>query len=265
MTLILALKCIGERGEGVLVSADSKATAYGGLAYRVQKIFPIALNPGTEKEVDLAIGAGAGNESMVRHGIRLAEKEFIRLAEKEWKGTYPSFEQFEVAVERVEDELMAKTAEWRENELEVSLGMILCGVDPDGRASIYIFDESGLTRPVHDTPGFACIGSGFVTGGNMMLQQFWNPNLSVDQAQILAAYAIQTVSKVDTAVGPFEGSSYYFRIQDNKPVMGELGTKGLKEYLERVSQREEILEYSWNLCNRLGEDKVSKKLRETFK
>lgn len=91
MTLILALKCAGPSGEGVLLCADSKATTYGGLAYRVQKIFPIALNAGTKKEVDLALAAGAGYESMVRHAIRLAEKEFIEVAEKEWKGVSPSF------------------------------------------------------------------------------------------------------------------------------------------------------------------------------
>lgn len=82
MTLILALKCAATQGEGVLVCADSKATVYGGLVYRVQKIFPIALNPGTEKEVDIAIVSGAGNEAMVRHAIRLAEREFIELAKK---------------------------------------------------------------------------------------------------------------------------------------------------------------------------------------
>lgn len=38
---------------------------------------------GSEKEVDVAIASGAGNESMVRHAIRLAEKEFTESVEKE--------------------------------------------------------------------------------------------------------------------------------------------------------------------------------------
>jgi 20S proteasome alpha/beta subunit len=265
MTLILALKCATTKGEGVLVCADSKATVYGGLAYRVQKIFPIALNPGAEKEVDIAIASGAGNEAMVRHAIRLAEKEFIELAEKEWKGGHPSFEQFEYAVRSVENKLITKLAGWRKEGLETSLGMILCGLDLNGKASIYVFDESGLCRPVHDTPGFACIGSGFVTGGNMILQQFWRPELPVDWAQILAAYTIQTVSKVDTNVGPFEGASWYFRIQEGKPVMGELKIESLKEYLERVRQREEILKYVWNTCDQVGENTVLELLKRKLK
>lgn len=251
--------------QGILVCADSKATVYGGLAYRVKKIFPIALNPGTEKEVDIAIASGAGYEPMVRHAIRLAEKELIGLAEKEWKGIHPSFEQFEQAVEWVERKLIAKLAEWKRSGLEISLNMILCGLDPDGRASIYVFDNSGLCTPVHDSPGFACIGSGFVTGGNMILQQFWRPGLPVDLAQMLAAYTIQTVSKVDTNVGPFEGESWYFRIEEDKPVMGELKIEALKEYLERVRQREEILKYIWNICDLEGESETLRSLKEKLK
>jgi 20S proteasome alpha/beta subunit len=262
MTLILALKCTTTEGEGILVCADSKATAYGGLAYRVQKIFPITLNPGTEKEVDIAIASGAGNEAMVRHAIKLAEREFIELAEKEWKGGYPSSKQFEYAVGDIENKLITKLAEWKKNGLEISLSMILCGLDSTGRASIYVFDESGLCRPFNDTPGFACIGSGFVTGGNMILQQFWRPGLPVDWAQILAAYTIQTVSKVDTNVGPFEGASWYFRIQEGKPVMGELKIESLKEYLERVRHREEMLKYVWYTCDQVGENKILKLLKK---
>jgi 20S proteasome alpha/beta subunit len=264
MTLVIALKCAAAKGEGILVCADSKATTYGGLAYRVQKIFPIALNPGTEKEVDIAIASGAGNEAMVRHAIRLAESELIVLAEKEWRGSHPSFEQFEYAVGRIENKLVTRLAEWRKNGLEVSLNMILCGLDPTGRASIYVFDELGLSRPVHDSPGFACIGSGFVTGGNMILQQFWRPGLSVYQAQILAAYTIQEVSKVDTNVGPFEGASWYFRIEEGKPVMGELKIESLKEYLERVRYREEILKNIWNICDEFGENKILELLKSFY-
>jgi len=268
MTLILALKCATPQGEAVLVCADSKATVYGQIAYRVQKIFPIALNPGTKKEVDLAIAAGAGNESMVRHAVRLAEKEFVELAEKEWKGIHPSFGQFESAVERIEDKLVEKLAKWKENGLDISLSTVLCGVDLGGKASIYVFDNLGLGRAVHDTPGFACIGSGFVTGGNMILQQFWRSDLPVDWAQILAAYTIQAVSKVDTNVGPFDGASWYFRIQHGKPVAGELKVESLKEYLERVRQREEILKYTWDFCDQSGEEvlrQLEKSLKKSLK
>ncbi len=265
MTLILALKCITKEGEGVLVCADSKATIYGALAYRVQKIFPIALNPGSETEVDLAIAAGAGNESMVRHAIRLAENQFTESAKNEWKGVRPSAEQFESAVGQIEDKLVAKLAGWKKNGLEGSLSMVLCGVDVSGRASIYVFDDLGLSRPVHDSPGFACIGSGFVTGGNMILQHFWTPHLSIDWAQMLAAYAIQTVSKIDTNVGPFEGASWFFRIQEKKPIMGELKVESLKEYLERVHQREEVLRQAWEFCDQLGENEVLKRLERMSK
>jgi hypothetical protein len=262
MTLVLALKCASPEGEAVLVCADSKATVFGGLAYRVQKIYPIAFNPGTENERDLAIASGAGYESMVRHATRLAEKEFTSLA-VEWKGVHPTFAQFEDAVGRTESNLVTKFAEWKRSGLDISLNMILCGVDPAGISSIYIFDETGLARPVHDSPGFACIGSGFVTGGNMILQQFWKAHLPVDSAQSLAAYAIQSVSKVDTNVGPFEGASWYFRLEKGRPVMGELKGVGLADYLDRVRKREDALRQTWEICDELGEAEVLERLRGT--
>ncbi len=62
----------------------------------------------------------------------------------------------------------------------------------------------------------------------MILKQFWRLGLLVGWAQILAAYTIQIVSKVDTNVGPFEGASWYFRIQEGKPIMGELKIESQK-------------------------------------
>jgi hypothetical protein len=261
MTLVLALKCASSEGEAVLICADSKATVFGGLAYRVQKIYPVALHSGTDKEKDLAIASGEGYESMVRHATRIAEKEFTALAAGEWRGVHPTFAQFEDAVAKVESRLITKLAGWKQSDLDISLNMILCGVDPAGKASIYVFDDTGLARPVHDSPGFACIGSGFVTGGNMILQQFWTADLPVDWAQSLAAYTIQTVSKVDTAVGPFEGASWFFRVEKKKPVMGELKVEGLASYLERVRRREDALKQTWETCDKLGETEVLERLR----
>jgi len=99
----------------------------------------------------------------------------------------------------------------------------------------------------------------------MILQQFWRPDLPVDYAQMLAAYTIEMVSKVDTNVGPFEGASYYFRIQDGKPIAGELKVEHLRKYLERVRQREEVLKLAWDFCDQLEETNVLRRLEEAFK
>jgi 20S proteasome alpha/beta subunit len=268
MTLILALKCVGAgenaQGESILVCSDSKAVTYPGVALRTQKIYPIGANLGTEHEMDLALAAGAGNMSMVRHAIRLAEKEVLNSLETEWKGDYPAHTQFESMVERVESRIMSKTAEWKKQRLRPDLSLILCGLDPEGRACIFVFDDLGMATPAHDT-GYACIGRGFVTGGNMILQQFWDPNINVDWAQMLSAYTIEMVSKVDTTVGSFEGASWYFRNQERKPVFGELKVESLKSYLERVRKREEALKLAWDNCDLLEEDRVLKLLRDASK
>jgi 20S proteasome alpha/beta subunit len=265
MTLILALKCVGPgenaQGDSILVCSDSKAVTYPGVALRTQKIHAIVTNPRTKQEMDLALAAGAGNMAMVRHAIRLAEKEMTNSLGNEWKGDYPSHTQFESVVERVENRIMSKIAEWRERGLEPDLNIILCGLDPEGKASIFVFDNLGMANPTHDT-GYACIGRGFVTGGNMILQQFWDPAINVDWAQMLAAYTIEMVSKVDTTVGSFEGASWYFRIQGKKPVFGEMKFESLKPYLDRVRKREEALKLAWDKCDLLEEDRVLKLLKD---
>lgn len=257
MTLIVALKCTGTTGEGVLMASDSKATTYGGLSLKVQKIFPIVIYDEKEKEIDLAIAAGAGYASMVRRAIRIAEKEFASLAEKEWKKQSPTFNQFEDAIHLIEDKLMIMISEWRKKDVVISFSMILAGVSTEGKASIYIFDNTGLATPVHDSQGYASIGSGFVTGGNMILNTFWRPDLEVGAAQMLTAYAIQSVSHIDPAVGPFDGASWYFRIGDGEePTVGELKSEHLNKYLQRVQKREETIKKIWELSEKLGDDKV---------
>lgn len=260
MTLIVALKCTGENGEGVLITSDSKATTYGGLSLKVQKIFPIVIYD-AGKEIDLAIAAGAGYASMVRRAIRIAEKEFGYLAEKEWKKQSPTFDQFEEAVHLIEEKIVSMLSDWKKKDVPISFSMILVGVSPDGKASIYIFDNTGLATPVHDSQGFASIGSGFVTGGSMILNMFWRPDLEASQAQMLTAYAIQNVSHIDPQVGPFDGASYYFRVMDNsKPIFGELKSEHLNKYLQRVQKREETIKKIWKLSDELGEDTTFKQV-----
>jgi len=65
------------------------------------------------------------------------------LAVNNWNSKTSSFQQFNVAVEKIEMSLIKRFRELRSQGLDFSFGMILASVDQNGRASIYLFDNRG--------------------------------------------------------------------------------------------------------------------------
>jgi len=68
---------------------------------------------------------------------------------------------------------------------------------------MYLFDERGLAQPVHDNLGFAVIGTGFFTGGNLLLRLLgYEPGKSyMLDIGALSTFIIDVVSEIDPAVG----------------------------------------------------------------
>jgi len=265
VTLIIALKWLVEEGEAVVISSDSRVTA-GPVAYETRKIYPIVLRA-EGKEVPLAIAGGAGEATVIKQSYRLCEKILTELALKEWKGRTPTFEQFEDAVYQIESTLIKRFRELREQGLKPDFNMILASVSPQGRASIYVFDNNCLAEPVHDNPGFALIGTGFVTGGNLLLrllgysaEESWLLELG-----LLSAFIIDVVSEVDPAVGPFIGESYLLRIEKGEITLGPLKIEALKEYKQKIPKRKDILRRLWKLLDILGEEEINKMIEELEK
>lgn len=122
-------------------------------------------------------------------------------------------------------------------------------VDLEGKASLRVFDNRGIAQPVHGDLGFASIGSGFYLGGNLLLQQFYSPNLDSDEASELAAYVINQVSKVDAAVGAFEGDAFYFRTSTNRrPLLGDISALGYRNLKTECKWKQKLLKYVWEQC-----------------
>lgn len=266
MTLIIAFKCQAEGpGEGIQVTADRRAS--GVVAIDVEKIVSIVheSEKNDEPQLCLALASGAGRAGLVRQLIRIAELTLLNQVTTEWDETEPSFSQFEDAMMIVQDEFMDRISKWKRKGVESWASILICGLDGDGRASMYEFDQDGIACPVHDSPGYACLGSGFVTGGNLILKQFWNPDLNSDWGLALSAYIIDMVSSIDPGVGSFDGSSYFFRLVDERPSFGELIVDSIESTLEDVRQRKEILKLCWDLCDVMGEEGVSKKLEQLRK
>lgn len=266
MTLIIALKWIIDNKEAVVVSSDSRVTVGGLVSYEARKVHPVVLYVNGE-EVPLAIAAGAGDASLVKQGYRICESVLKKFAIEEWGRKTPSFEQFEEASKHIEHIFIHRFRELRKQGLEIDFVMILASVDISGKASIYVFDKRGLAEPMHENPGFAIIGKGFFTGGNILLRLLgYSPEKSyMLDLGVLTTFIIDVVSEIDPTVGPFVGESYLMRVKNKKVALGPLKEEHIKEYKEKVKHRKDIISRIWKLLDIVGEQKILEKIEELEK
>jgi len=268
MTLVIALKWyFSPSEEAVVISADSRATM-GPVSYEVRKIYPIVLREDDE-EIPLAVAGGAGDASIVKQSFRIAERTLIEMAKEEWGNRTPSFEEFEEAIRAVETRLIRRFSQLRGQGIEIDFQMILASVDPHGKASIYLFDPRGLAEPMHDDPGFAVIGKGFFTGGNLLLRLIgYSPAESIGMdLGLLSAFIIDAVSEIDTSVGPFVGESWLMRVDraEGKVMLGPLKDEALREFKDKVRKRKELIRKLWRLCEVVEkEEEVDKIIEEAL-
>jgi len=183
------------------------------------------------------------------------------------KTARPAFEQFEDAVAEVESELIKRFSRLREQGIVPDFSMVLASVSPQGKASIYVFDERGLVELVRDNLGFAIIGKGFITEGNLLLRLLgYSPEESyMLDIGALSTFIIDVVSEVDSTVGPFVGESYYMRVEEGKVVLGPLKPEAIKEYKLKAAKRKELLQQIWRLFDNLEEEYVEKVVEELEK
>jgi hypothetical protein len=253
MTLVLALKWFLDTGEAVLVASDSKASTPFGIAYEVKKIYPIFY-----RDKPVGIASGAGDASLVKWGFEEAGRVLLTYAEKEYPVTFSSFSD---AVRELEHRFVKRFAELRNQGLDMSFQMLLSGLDIEGKVSLYLFDNRGLAESVHDNPGYAVIGSGFVTGGILLLRLLgYRPD--VQDLGLLTTFILDSVSEVDMTVGPFVGESYLLRIQAENSgkelILGPLKDEALVQYKENSRKRRELITKLWQLCDLAGEKEVEK-------
>jgi 20S proteasome alpha/beta subunit len=259
MTLIIAIRTKESEGEGILISSDSQATM-GPITYRIQKIFPIVLEKGP-----LALAAGAGDTALIKKAVDLSNEILLQKSLKEWNEKTPSFDQFKETISEIEASLIEMFSAYRQKELEIEFDFLLGNVDLDGVASLYLFDGRGVAQPVHDDPGFASIGSGFYLGGDLILQQFYSPNLDWLGALELTTYAIDQVSKVDRGVGPFEGDSFYLFNKNGNPFLNELHSRGIQKVKFTSEWKKKLLKYVWEQSDLFGAKELNKIIKQTIK
>ncbi|NJE06477.1 hypothetical protein E3E36_10055 [Thermococcus sp. M36] len=253
MTLVLALKWIWDKEkkhDAVLMVSDSRVT-YGPVTYEAKKIHPITVNG-----VPVAIAGGSGDAALIKYGYYVVDSITRKYMEN--KETTPSQEEFRGLIGEIENVLIQRFRELRSMGIEISFTMILSSVDPEGKASIYHFDSRGLAEPVHDTPGFAIIGSGSITGGLLLLRLLgYSPSVELNWG-LLSTFIVDMVSEIDPSVGPFVGESWLMRVENGRVALGQIKEEALKEFKEQVRKRKELIQELMFLCDVLGEDEVEK-------
>jgi 20S proteasome alpha/beta subunit len=265
MTLIVAFKCLGSNdSEGIVISSDSRLTESSGLISSVHKIEAIWLP--RAPECDIALLAGAGDVSIIRHGISFLGDTLREHAKSVWKNKpAPTLKAFDSLMQKAEIEIIKKYGMFRNLGLDIAANIVVATVARDGKAGLYLIDSRGLMTAMHDNPGYVCIGSGFVTGGNLLLNQLYNPNLDATTGATLSAFIINQVSKVDPAVGSFEGENWYFRMEGDRPVFGKLKQDAFKRYKADVEGREQLFRTVWEFCDTIGSEKALKVIQNALK
>lgn len=265
MTLIVAICITEEKGEQcLLISSDSQATM-GPITYRVHKIAPI--REPIQEEEPIAIVAGAGDTAIIKKAIDISEHILWETSNINWENETPTFDQFKQVIPKIEIALIQMIQFYKTKKVDINFEFLLGSVSPEGYASLYYFDRRGLAQPVHDDPGFACIGSGFFLGGNLLLQQFYSNDMDFEDALQLTTYVINQVSMVDSNVGPFEGESFYFGLRDGKSFLGSItaNTKFLKELRTEYDSRQELLKYVWRESVFTGSKRLKQLIRKAVK
>jgi len=263
MTLVIALKWFMGDGEAILMASDSRVSIEY-LTYETRKIYPVILIDEKGEQVPLAVMGGAGDSSLVKQSFRMCEKILRGYVKEEWGFRTPSFDEFEESVGDIESALISRFRSLRSMGIDPSFSMVLGSVDPSGKASLYLFDSRVLAEPVHDNPGFAVIGRGFFTGGNLLLKLLdYRPEASTEMnLGVLTAFIIDLVSEVDASVGSFVGESWLMRVSEGKVLLGPLREEAYKKFKEKVRVRRELFKDIWRACDKLGEDRVYKAVKK---
>ncbi|MGC9178124.1 MAG: hypothetical protein ACP5G6_06900 [Conexivisphaera sp.] len=260
MTLVIA----SVWGRSVLLVSDSRASM-GPVAAEEHKLHPIYMGEGDE-ELDLGVAAGAGDAALVKQWFGIAEDALLGWAREVGAAERrnPRVEELKAIVDSVEARLMERYSKLRGLGIEVDAELVLGAVSAEGTPILYYFDPRGVAEPRHESPGYALLGRGMVTGGLVLLKLLgFTPEKAQGwDAGLLAAFLIDMVSEVDPSVSPFMGDSYLIRYDEDsrRVVMGPLKEEAYRDYKNRVRIRRKLMEELWSLADELGERRVERAL-----
>lgn len=230
LTLIVALKgkiTKDSKTEGIVIASDTQVTS--DVKQSMQKVFKLGKMP--------VVVGGAGSLSLSRHAIFRLE----RLFRKSWKklGGDMNCKDFDILV-NTEVELCLRGIVKSHSDVikRSNLGFIF-GFSDATHVRLYEVQNDGIPVRMDDNPGYCCIGSGYGTGGSLLIQQYYSEDLWLYQLMVLASYVISHVAIVDPAVSSDVQIMLNFGGHVSKP------TKEIVK--ERLRLRSETMKKVWNL------------------
>jgi len=253
-------------GPGVVVSADTRVS--GPVVYgEERKVDVVRVRMGDGRVLTPAVVAGAGDGALVKQSFTLVEQTFRRILQADaGGGGQPDAAGLDQAVAAVEDSLIQRYRSLREAGLEPDTSLLLASVTREGEPRLYAFDSRGLAEPRHTSPGYAMLGKGALTGGQLILSMLgYEPSKTWDLG-LLSAFLIDAVSTVDPSVSPFwdPRSSVYIRLEGSEVVAAALTEEATRDTAKRVAERKALIRMLWDTLEQLGdtqaEQAVSKAL-----
>ena len=258
LTLIIAMIW----GDGVVVTADVRASS-GYIMHEEKKLYPISVDVGKD-ELDLAVVGGSGDSALVKQGADLIKSEFFEWFDRRKTQRHPTLLELNQIVSGIESKLIDRYSELVRAGVSVETELLLASMSSDRTPVIFTFDSRGIANPHHEVPGYALLGMGSVTGGQLLLRLMdYSPGLDIDRG-LLSAFILDTVSEVDPTVSPFLGDSFYLRFDDeqNRPISGRLNAESLKKYKETAQVKRRMMQLVWQAGENMGDDKLLKFLED---
>jgi len=230
MTLVVALKgklTKESDEEAIVIASDTQTSSY--VKSPMRKVFQIDGLP-------ILIGT-AGSVSLSRHIIHGLNRLFHEFDRKLNGG--PSCEDFDDIVNSEIEMYLREAVRFHPDVVRRDeIGLILSFSD-SSNVRLYEVQNDGIPMRMDNDPGYCCIGSGYVTGGNLLIKQFYSSDSSLVQLMNLASYMIFQVSDVD----PFVGGSIQMKLNFG----GKVANPVENILLEHTQLRSEIIRGVWNL------------------
>lgn len=236
LTLIVALRgriARDSRTPGIVVASDTQVTS--DIKQSMQKVFQLSSLP-------ILVG-GAGSFSLSRHIVFRLEKLFLDSQKKLQREMM--CKDFDTIVNSKAELCLRKIVMSHPDIIEHSRLNLVIGFSDEKDVRLYQVQSDGVPVRMDDSPGYCCVGSGYSTGGSLLIQQFYSDDLTLLQLTRLAAHTISQVSIVDPTVGNVAQIRFGFGGKVVKP----------KEELfkERLELRSDTMKRVWNLLE--NEDK----------
>jgi 20S proteasome alpha/beta subunit len=229
LTLIVALRgkiTDASDEEGVVIASDTQASSYTKSPMR--KVFQLG-------DLPMLVG-GSGSLSLSRHVIYRLDRMARQFHKIKRKASCEDFDEF---VNSDVESFLREIVRLHPDVIKRSGLSLILSFSDSIHVRLYQVQRDGIPMRMDHDPGYCCIGSGFATGGNLLIKQFYKPDSSLIQLMKLASYMIFQISDVD----PFVGGSIQMKLNFGGNAVNPIDNLELKG----VKRRSETIRKVWDL------------------